>query len=104
LGADATLWLAYEFGGPDEQTCRRVLESCGAEFLDLRLANLPPAREVAEWIVTKSIRTLHVTGSRERYRPPYVLPVCFSYLIHLFSGLEHDPDPRAVTAFGLAPS
>ena len=102
LDADGTLWLAYEFAGPDEQVCHRALESCGADFLDLRLPNLPPIQEVAEWIVDKGIRTLHVTGARERYRPPYVLPVCFSFLVKLFCGLDYCADPNAIAAFGFS--
>jgi hypothetical protein len=102
LDADGTLWLAYEFTGPDEQLCRRTLESCGAEFLDLRLPNLPPVHEVVEWIVDKGIRTLHITGARERYRPPYVLPTCLPFLVNLFACLEYRADPSALAAFGLS--
>jgi len=102
LDADGTLWLAYEFAGPDEQVCRRVLEACGADFLDLRLPNLPPVQEVAEWIVDKGIRTLHVTGARERYRTPHVFPVCFAFLVKLFCGLGYCADPNAIAALGFS--
>lgn len=90
MEGDATLWCAYDFGGPDERVCRRALESCGAEFLDVRLDRLPPTQDVAEWIVSRSIRTLHVTGTREQYRPPYALPVIVSFLVDLFQRIGYD--------------
>jgi len=92
LDSDATLRLGYDFLNTDDEICRRALELLGAEFLDFRLTSLSPTQEVSDWIVTKQIRTLHVTGNQERLEAPFVFIASLVFLIGLFRGLGYSPD------------
>jgi hypothetical protein len=104
LDTDGTLWLGCDSAEPEERLCRRILESSGAHVLELRLSNLPPIQEVAEWIVDSGIHALHITGARERHRPPGVLPVCASFFANLFCTLEYFAEPNALAGLGIGPA
>lgn len=102
LDTDGTLSLSGDPAEPYERLCRRMLESSGTRVLELRLFRLPPIQDVAQWIVDSGIHALHVTGARERCRPPRVLPVCLAFFADLFCALEYVAAPNALAGFGVA--
>jgi hypothetical protein len=103
LDSDATLRLGYNFTNLEDEISRRVLESLDTEFLDVRLDRLLPIQDAADWIVTRRIRTLHVTGNPERSLSALVFTASLAFLLDLFRTLGYAPDASRLRAYQQVP-
>ncbi len=102
LDSDATLRLGYNFMIPADEICRRASESLGAEFLDVHLNSPSPIQDVVDWMVTRQVRTLHITGNQERSEAPFVFNASLEFLINLFWALGYTPDEGQLRALHIS--
>lgn len=96
LDSDATLRLGYGFAGVADEVSGRVLHALAAEFLDVDLRRGAPVQDVADWIVTRYVRTLHITGNQEPAAGARVFTASLAFLLELFRALGYTPDESEI--------
>jgi hypothetical protein len=96
--ADATLLCCLDFTTPGTVHALRILGSLGKPYLPFRLTPGAGHARVQAWLLEHQVRTLHITGNRERASRPSVFHLTTQLLWRLFAACGHTPRTASVAA------
>lgn len=91
--SDATLRFAKNFNSSGELCTMKAINQYKKPYLDIDINNLPPEKEIVDWLISNNIQILNIAGNAESTSKGIGLKV-YKYLVKVFTSYLNELSPN----------